>query len=261
MTGILLMWHMIDTSTKNCLQAHYMDFRTFSEIIFMSLDRLQESLANFATIWGGLDLTKNHRLEDMLPVWPGTFECWAASCDCNNISLLDSIAQDVTKSHRPTTLLITPESKSAALDPCVVVKREASASSQHIEYPWNGKMPDDPEGYQLLMQPYVPEWDQVHAEMQQFLVPMLQAFIAGEETRLFRCGIKDRLWQSFLRVSAWVDLSVITDPESWKLQYFITGISRGPGMMLYGLVDANTIHRYALEFARPFECWIGPHDP
>jgi hypothetical protein len=101
------------------------------------------------------------RLEDVLPVWPGTFECRAASCDRNAISLLDSIARDVTKSHRPTTLLITPESKSAALAPCVVVKREASASSQHVEYPWNGKMPDDPEGYQLLMQPYVPEWDQV----------------------------------------------------------------------------------------------------
>ena len=105
------------------------------------------------------------------------------------------------------------------------------------------------------------EVSKAHAEMRQFLVPTLQAFIAGEETRLFRRGIKDRLRQSSLRVSARVDLSVITDPESRKLQYFVTGISRGPGMMLYGSVDANTIRRYALEFARPFECWIGPRDP
>jgi hypothetical protein len=55
------MWHTIDTSTKNCLQARYMNFRTFSEIIFMSLDKLQEALANFAAVWGGLDLTKNYR--------------------------------------------------------------------------------------------------------------------------------------------------------------------------------------------------------
>lgn len=105
------------------------------------------------------------------------------------------------------------------------------------------------------------EVSKAHAEIQQFLVPTLQVFIAGEETRLFRYGIKDRLRQSSLRVSARVDLSVITDPESRKLQYFVTGISRGPGMMLYGSVDANTIRRYALEFARPFECWIGPRDP
>ncbi|KAG1890720.1 uncharacterized protein F5891DRAFT_1197804 [Suillus fuscotomentosus] len=365
---VLLMWHTIDTSTKNCLQARYMNFRTFSEIIFMSLDRLQKAMANFAAVWGGLDLTKNHRegpvsfrrsnssrilaysglrctfekymwalhrLEDVLPVWPGTLECRAASHDRNAISLLDSIARDVTKSHRPTTQLINPESKPAARA-CqhVVVKREASASSQHIKYPWNEEMPADQEGYQLLMQPYVPEWDQVgqwrcllidralfcifihpgsytlsqhhscvsahslredgwsleelgliresnpdqchfmireggtraevfkaHAEIQQFLVLTLEAFIAGEETRLFRYGIKDRLRQSSLRVSARLDLSVITNPESRKLQYFVTGISRGPGMMLYGSVDANTIHRYALEFARPFECWIGPRDP
>ncbi|KAG2057191.1 hypothetical protein BDR06DRAFT_1037468 [Suillus hirtellus] len=224
---VLLMWHTIDTSTKNCLQACYMNFRTFSEIIFMSLDRLQKAMANFAAVWGGLDLTKNHRLEDVLPVWPGTLECRAASHDRNTISLLDSIAQDITKSHRPTTQLITPESKPAACA-CqhVVVKHEASTSSQHIKYPWNEEMPTDQEGYQLLMQPYVPEWDQAevfkaHAEIQQFLVLMLEAFIAGEETRL---------QQSSLRVSAWLDLSVITNPESRKLQYFVTGISQGPVM-------------------------------
>jgi hypothetical protein len=105
-----------------------------------------------------------HRLEDVIPVWPGTLECRAASRDRNAISLLDSIARDVTKSHRPTTQLITPESKPDARA-CrhVVVKREASASSRHIEYPWNEKMkiPDDPEECQLLMQPYVPAWDKV----------------------------------------------------------------------------------------------------
>lgn len=103
-----------------------------------------------------------HRLEDMLPVWPGTLECQAASCDRNTISLLDSITRDVTKSHHPTTQPITSESKPAARA-ChnIIVKCEASTSSQHIKYPWNEQMPDDREGYQLLMQPYVPEWDQV----------------------------------------------------------------------------------------------------
>jgi hypothetical protein len=101
----------------------------------------------------------------MLPVWPGTLECRVASHDRNVISLLDSIARDVTKSHRPTTQLIIPGSKpTACAHHDVVVKREASASSQHIKYPWNGKTPKDLKKYgeyQLLMQPYVPEWDQV----------------------------------------------------------------------------------------------------
>jgi hypothetical protein len=99
------------------------------------------------------------------------------------------------------------------------------------------------------------------AEIQRFLVATLAAFIGGEETALFRHGIENRLLPSSLRVSARIDLSVITDPESRELHYFVTGISRGPGMMLYSLVNANNIRRYALEFARPFECWIGPRDP
>jgi hypothetical protein len=105
------------------------------------------------------------------------------------------------------------------------------------------------------------EISQAQAEIQEFLVTTLAVFIRGEETMLGRQGLENRLQPSSLRVSARVDLSVITDPESKKLHYFVTGISRGPGMMLYGSVDTHTIRRYALEFARPFECWIGPRDP
>lgn len=105
------------------------------------------------------------RLEGVLPVWPGILECRAASHDYNAITLLDSIARDVTQSHRPTTELITSGTR---LDPQipkpVVLKREASASRQFIKYPGKQKMLDEAKEcgeYRLFMQPYVPEWDKV----------------------------------------------------------------------------------------------------
>jgi hypothetical protein len=55
------MWHVIDMLTDNCLQACYMNFKTFTEIILMRLDKLQAAMRRFAAVWGGLDLTKNHR--------------------------------------------------------------------------------------------------------------------------------------------------------------------------------------------------------
>ncbi|KAG2335363.1 hypothetical protein BDR05DRAFT_559914 [Suillus weaverae] len=105
------------------------------------------------------------RLEGVLPVWPGTLECRAASHDCNTIELLDSIALDVTKSHRPTTQLITPGEKPGArgYQP-VVVKREASASRHLTKYPLNKKILSNTEKhgeYRLFTQPYVLEWDLV----------------------------------------------------------------------------------------------------
>ncbi|KAG1853974.1 hypothetical protein F4604DRAFT_1686166 [Suillus subluteus] len=187
---VLLMWHTIDISPKSCLQACYMNFKTFAEIIHMRLDKLQEAMKKFAAVWGGWDLTKNHRLipdlggrqrgpnvvppsrffkgsglEGVLPVWPGTLECRAASHDYNTIDLLDSIAKDITKSHRPTTQIITPGTKPGPhLNNLAVVKHEASSSRHLIKYPWNKKMPSSTEKhgeYRLLMQLYVLEWDQV----------------------------------------------------------------------------------------------------
>lgn len=55
------MWHTIDMSPKNSMQACYMDFQTFTEIIHMRLDKLQIAMQSFAAVWGGLDLTKNYR--------------------------------------------------------------------------------------------------------------------------------------------------------------------------------------------------------
>lgn len=55
------MWHTIDVSPNNCLRACYMDFKTFTEIIHMRLDKLQLAMKKFAAVWGGLDLTKNYR--------------------------------------------------------------------------------------------------------------------------------------------------------------------------------------------------------
>ena len=105
------------------------------------------------------------RLEGVLPLWPGTLECRVASHDHNAIMLLDSIAQDITKSYRPSTQLIIPGTRPNPSDPKhMVVKREASASRQSIKYPWNQKMFDEAEKlgeYRLFMQPYVPEWDKV----------------------------------------------------------------------------------------------------
>lgn len=55
------MWHTIDVSPKSCLQARYMNFKTFSEIIHMRSDKLKLAMANFYAVWGGVDLTKDYR--------------------------------------------------------------------------------------------------------------------------------------------------------------------------------------------------------
>ncbi|KAG2090488.1 uncharacterized protein F5147DRAFT_658155 [Suillus discolor] len=78
---------------------------------------------------------------------------------------------------------------------------------------------------------------QAQSKIQEFLVTTLGVFIQGEEKMLGHQDLENRLQQSSLRVSAQVDISIITDPESQKLHYFVTSIARGPGMMLYGSVN------------------------
>ncbi|KAG2362862.1 hypothetical protein BDR07DRAFT_1405696 [Suillus spraguei] len=370
---VLLMWHTIDVSSNNCLQARYMSFKTFVEIIQMRFDKLQSAMQNFAAVWGGLDLTKIdseapvlfrqsdssrdqedstvcctferyvrllRRLEAVLPVWPGVLECRVASYERNIINLLDSIARDITQTHRPKTQVVNSKTNLHLHYPeRMVVKREGSASRRLIKYTSDRKQLDEAMkygngGHQLFMQPYVPEWDEVgqwrclmvgmalfcifihpgsytladhnarvlayglredgwtlnelgqlrknnpdqcsfmireggtreeiaraQQEIEYFLVTTLAVFITGEEVSLSRLGLQETLQPSSLRVSARVDLSVITHPDSQQLHYFVTGISRGPGMMLYGSVSPHTIRRFALEFVRPFESWIGPRDP
>jgi hypothetical protein len=99
------------------------------------------------------------------------------------------------------------------------------------------------------------EIEAANDEMRRFLVATLAVCIQGEEMQLQRNGITKNPLSS-LRVSARVDLSVIKDPETRKLHYFVTGLSRGPGMLLYGALSAIRIRRYALEFINPFDRWI-----
>ncbi|KAG1808888.1 uncharacterized protein BJ212DRAFT_1302789 [Suillus subaureus] len=146
-------------------------------VIHMHPDKLELAMKKFATVWGGLDLTKNYRLEGMLLLWPGILKCWAASHDHNAISLLDSIAQDGTQTHRPMTQLIVPGTK---FDPHitkpVVVKHEASASRLFIKYPGKQKMLNEAEKhgeYQLFKQLYVPEWDKPAGGWMEFAPPSL----------------------------------------------------------------------------------------
>ncbi|KAG1860110.1 hypothetical protein F4604DRAFT_1684485 [Suillus subluteus] len=145
--------------------ACYMNFKTFTEVIHMHPDKLKLAMKKFATVWGGLDLTKNYRLEGVLLLWPGILECQAASHDHNAISLLDSIAWDGTQTHHPTTQLIIPETKfDPRITEPVVVKHEASTSRLFIKYPGKQKMLDEAGKhgeYRLFKQSYVPEWDKV----------------------------------------------------------------------------------------------------
>jgi hypothetical protein len=50
-------------------------------------------------------------------------------------------------------------------DQPAVLKQEGNTSRQHIKYPWNRKIPpnvkDKKRDFDLYVQPYVPEWDQV----------------------------------------------------------------------------------------------------
>ncbi|OJA20179.1 hypothetical protein AZE42_12829 [Rhizopogon vesiculosus] len=186
---VLLMWHTIYTLPNSDLQPCYMDFQTFSEIIFMSQEKLQQAMKGFAAIWGGLDMTKNpfeapvhfhpadcpqqagespvhfyssdcpqqagelhctlqafmlalRRLEKILPIWPVTAESWAASPDHNIITILDTIAQEVTQSSCPTTHLLAKKPQ----DHCTthrVLKHEARQSKKDMKIPWDGEMPQN----------------------------------------------------------------------------------------------------------------------
>lgn len=86
----------------------------------------------------------------------------------------------------------------------------------------------------------------------------LEIFIVAEEKELNNRGLKIR---SSLRVSARVDLSITKNPETQELDYFVSGISRGPGMLLYGSSSARNIQRYGLEYANSFIKWVREVDP
>ncbi|KAG1759647.1 hypothetical protein EDD22DRAFT_849089 [Suillus occidentalis] len=213
-------------------------------------------LADSSRDWGdstvfctfGTYLEGLRNVERMLPMWASTFECHVVSHDLNIHGTLDSVAQDLTFSHRPITQavaeIIMP---SIIADQPAVLKREGSASRQHIKYPWNQKIPpnlkDKKRDYDLLQED---GWslkelgllrksnpDQcsfmareggtrseialAHKEMRMFLALTLAGVIQLEEAVLQH---QDIIQTSSLRVSAWLDLSVITDPESQELHYF-----------------------------------------
>ncbi|KAG1770819.1 hypothetical protein EV702DRAFT_1202293 [Suillus placidus] len=348
---VLLMWHTIHTSQENDFRPVYMEFKTFTGVIQLSKENLRRVMSCFTAVWGGLDLTKNPReapvrfrspsssrnandmwstfdeytaalkkLEQIIPVWPGSSECRAASCDYNIITLLDSIARDVTKSHRPTTKVIDEVGQSCRGIDKKVLKREGRQSRASIKNPWNGNPPQqEPKcgDYRWLVQSWVPEWDRTafhiindpagkvvpgqsspmkaqtredgwtlqelarllndnpdqydfmtreggtrveveaaNTEINRFLAATLAVYIQAEEMQMRRRGTPEFV-QSSLRVSARVDLSVIKDPGTQQLHYFVTGISRGPGMLLYGALSDIIIRRYALEFIHTFDRWIG----
>jgi len=91
--------------------------------------------------------------------------------------------------------------------------------------------------------------DEIHA----FLRSTLSIFVLAEEELLKKQGL--HVWSS-LRVSARMDLSVIKNPETQKMNYFVSGISTGPGMLLYGSLSTHNIQRFALDFSQPFLSWI-----
>ncbi|KAG2070473.1 hypothetical protein BDR04DRAFT_1118338 [Suillus decipiens] len=139
----------------------------FIEIIQMHFDKLQLAMQKFATMWGGLDLTKIDRLEAILPVWLGILESRVASHEYNNIALLDSVAWDITHTHWPMTQLVTLETKlHLYYTEHMVVKHEDSTSRQFMKYTTKQKHVNEAKKYgngdhHLFMQPYVPEWDKV----------------------------------------------------------------------------------------------------
>lgn len=104
------------------------------------------------------------KLEQIIPVWPSSSECRAASYDYNIITLLDSIARDITKSHRPTTKVIDEVGQNCFGINKKVLKREGRQSRANIKNPWNSNPPQqEPKcgDYRWLVQSWVPEWDRV----------------------------------------------------------------------------------------------------
>jgi hypothetical protein len=117
-------------------------------------------------MWSTFDeyITALKKLEQIIPVWPGSSECWAASYDYNIITVLDSIARDITKSHRPITKLINEVGQRCRGINKKVLKREGRQSRASIKIPWNGNPPQQVSecgNYRWLVQSWVPEWDRV----------------------------------------------------------------------------------------------------
>lgn len=90
-------------------------------------------------------------------------------------------------------------------------------------------------------------------EIHMFLKTTLNIFVLAEEESLRKQGL--HIWSS-LRVSARMDLSVIKNPETQEMNYFVSGVCRGSGILLYGSLSANNIRRYGLDFSHAFLSWI-----
>ncbi|KAG1847738.1 hypothetical protein F4604DRAFT_1687984 [Suillus subluteus] len=127
--------------------ACYMNFKTFTEVIHMHPDKLKLAMKKFATVWGGLDLTKNYRLIPDLGVRQ------RGSSFVSPFQFLQGLGG--------STLCCTFEKYIWALRSW---KHEASTSRLFIKYPGKQKMLDEAGKhgeYQLFKQSYVPEWDKV----------------------------------------------------------------------------------------------------
>ncbi|KAG2353215.1 hypothetical protein BDR07DRAFT_1383384 [Suillus spraguei] len=253
-------YHLVHINEVAC----YMNFKTFTEIILMRLDKLQAAMRRFAAVWGGLDLTKNHRLildlgwkmcfwcgqapmsAGLHPMITTPLACWILSLrTLPNLIALMGPGSSALANHKPDVLSLS------TLEDAWSLKELSSLAKSNL----------DQCNFMIHEGGTQEEVYKAQMEIQHFVKATLGVFITGEERSLSCGNPENRLQPSSLRVSARVDVSIITDPESQELHYFVTGISRGPGMMLYGLVDDRVIRRYVLEFAGPFECWISPCDP
>lgn len=72
-------------------------------------------------------------LSSLVPLWPPVDEMLAASRKAKEVVLLDKIANEVTHTIRPTTVVITQELTHAPIG--VVFKREVSDTGTHVLLP------------------------------------------------------------------------------------------------------------------------------
>ncbi|KAG9310614.1 hypothetical protein JVU11DRAFT_9181 [Chiua virens] len=179
---ILLLWLEIGETLPTRIEPVFMDFKTFRDIL-VSDDILHDLANEFSAVWGGLDLTSGsdsdqvkltgqeldkyvkgiQNLEKVVTVWPSSQEMLQLR-ELDTITMLDEIARVETKTIRPWSSLLPPNSPDM---PLVLKREERSCGKNTIVKTCDRNRirsilrKKDRSPYRWYCQEWIPEWTEV----------------------------------------------------------------------------------------------------
>ncbi|KAH7919854.1 hypothetical protein BV22DRAFT_1050777 [Leucogyrophana mollusca] len=219
-------------------------------------------------------------LEEKIPIWPPVKERLWASHKLSVIQLLDKIAHQVTRTLRPETILLrdnpVPDTGKRS-----ILKREGSDASSMVYLDWDEKtarvllktegkyrwLRQTTGGYSLaeirkkMEDRTLPELasrdggsrrerEQADNELHEFALTTLEELIIQEENQLQQ--------KSTLRIFARMDISVIADPSTGDLCYFVNEVERSPAVSVFSRIfpEFQVPERFADEFGEVWLEWL-----